>query len=178
MEFGVIAPVFLVLMMGVLDIGHMIYGQSVLNGAVEAAARGSALETANTAVADAEVADQVGPVLPGVTVTSTRTSYFDFADIGRAEPWNDVDSNGQCNDGEVYTDQNSNGQWDEDIGVAGNGGANDVVIYEVSATYEPIFRIPFMPEEWESRTLKASTVRKNQPFAAQTDYSEEAGSCD
>ncbi|MCP5397197.1 MAG: pilus assembly protein [Sphingomonadaceae bacterium] len=177
-EFAVIAPTFMIMLMGVLDIGHMIYGQSVLNGAVEAAARNASLETADTSAADAQVLNMVGSVLPNASINSTRKSYFDFADIGRAEPWNDEDGNGNCNDGEIYTDQNANGQWDADVGVAGNGGANDVVIYTVEATYEPVFRIPFMPESWETRTLSSSTVRKNQPFGAQADMSDEAASCD
>jgi hypothetical protein len=109
----------------------------------------------------------VQQVLPGVTVASTRTSYYDFADIGRAEQWNDADGDGTCNDGEAYTDENGNGGWDRDIGVGGNGGANDVVLYKVTATYTPLFRVPFMPEAWKERSLESTAIRKNQPFATQ-----------
>jgi Flp pilus assembly protein TadG len=166
------------MIIGLLDIGQMIYGKSVLNGAVEAAARASSLETGDTAAADAIVNARIAPILPGVKVDSKRTSYFDFADIGRAEQWNDADRSGDCNDGEAYTDENGNGAWDKDIGVSGNGGANDVVLYTVTATYEPLFKVPFMPQAWVERSLESTAIRKNQPFATQADYSSTAGTCD
>jgi Flp pilus assembly protein TadG len=177
-EFAIAAPVFLLLLIGMLDMGQMIYGKALLSGAVEAAARSSSLETGDTEAADAIVQARVQQVLPGVTVASTRTSYYDFADIGRAEQWNDADGDGTCNDGEAYTDENANGDWDRDIGVSGNGGANDVVIYAVSATYDPVFKVPFMPEAWSSRALEATAIRKNQPYANQENYSSVAGTCD
>lgn len=177
-EFALLAPVFLVMLVGTLDLGQMIYGNAVLNGAVEAAARSSSLETGNIAAADQMVEEQVSYILPGVEVKSARTSYYDFADIGRAEQWNDANGDGTCNNGEAYVDENGNNSWDEDIGVSGNGGANDVVIYSVKATYDPMFKVPFMPEAWTKRTLTSSAVRKNQPFADQTEYGSIAGTCD
>lgn len=176
-EFALIAPTFLLLLLGTLDIGQMVYAQSVLNGAVQSAARDASLEGGDTAAADEMVLARVGSIMPGVELDTERRSYYDFADIDRPEQWNDSDDNGICNDGETYTDENGNGQWDDEVGVSGNGGANDVVIYTVRATYEPIFKVPFMPEAWESRTLESSAIKKNQPFADQAEYSSAAGAC-
>ena len=176
-EFALIAPTFLLLLLGTLDIGQMVYAQSVLNGAVQTAARDASLEGGDTAAADAMVLEQVSGVMPGVELNTSRTSYYDFADIERAEQWNDADDNGLCNDGEAFVDENRNGQWDDDIGVSGNGGANDVVIYEVEATYTSLFKVPFMRESWGARTLSSSAIKKNQPFANQSGYSSEAGTC-
>ncbi|GAA5056289.1 hypothetical protein GCM10023208_20960 [Erythrobacter westpacificensis] len=176
-EFALIAPTFLLLLLGTLDIGQMVYAQSVLNGAVQTAARDASLEGGDTAAADAMVLEQISGVMPGVELNTSRTSYYDFADIERAEQWNDADDNGICNDGEAFVDENRNGQWDDDIGVSGNGGANDVVIYEVEATYTSPFRVPFMREAWGARTLSSSAIKKNQPFANQSGYSSEAGTC-
>ena len=176
-EFSIIAPTFLLLLMGTLDIGQMVYAQSVLNGAVQSAARDASLEGGNTADADALVLARIAGIMPGVELETSRTSYNDFADIERAEQWNDADDNGVCNDGEAYLDENRNDQWDDDIGEDGNGGANDVVIYSVEATYDPIIKIPFMKEEWSSRTLSSNALKKNQPFANQEDYSSNAGTC-
>lgn len=176
-EFALIAPTFLLLLMGTLDIGQMVYAQSVLNGAVQSAARDASLEGGDTDAADALVLDRVEGIMPGVVLNTSRRSYYDFADIDRPEQWNDADDNGICNDGEAYTDENRNGQWDDEIGVDGNGGANDVVIYTVRASYDPIFRVPFMPEAWETRTLESSAIKKNQPFADQSNYSSNAGTC-
>ena len=88
-EFALVAPIFFMLLMGIFDVGQMVYARAVLNGAVQKAARSSALETANTSSADAMVTSALRPIVPHATVSSTRQSYFDFADIGRREHWND-----------------------------------------------------------------------------------------
>jgi hypothetical protein len=176
-EFAIVAPVFLLMVIGMLDLGQMAYAKSVLEGAVQKAARDSALETSSTLQADNAVKAIVGPVLPGAVFTTTRESYFDFIDIDRPERWNDANNNGTCDNNESYVDENSNGSWNEDIGVDGNGGASDVIVYTVNVDYTPVFKIPFMPDRWGERTLSASVVRKNQPFALQQAYGSTAGIC-
>ncbi|WP_114520289.1 TadE/TadG family type IV pilus assembly protein [Altererythrobacter sp. ZODW24] len=177
MEFGLMITVFMTLLLGIFDIGQLAYTQAILNGAVQDAARTSSLETGDTSVADAKVQEMVALSAPGVTVGATRISYFDFADVDRPESWNDVDNSGDCNNGESYSDENGNGSWDEDIGVSGNGGAGDVVIYTVTATYDPLFPNPFITNGNLARTLKSSAVKKNQPFADQAGYGSDAGTC-
>lgn len=177
-EFAIVVPLFLTLLLGIMDIGQMVYGKSVLAGAVRRAARDSALETRSTTEADAMVLDAIRPVLPGVTITTSRTSYFDFTDIGRPEKWNDANTSGTCDDGEAYTDENRNGHWDDDVGQAGSdGSANDVVVYTVNASFAPVFKIPFLPSRWSDRTLTATAVTKNQPFGVQAGYGSSAGTC-
>ncbi|WP_298283391.1 TadE family protein [Novosphingobium sp.] len=177
-EFAIVLPLFMVFLIGILDVGQMVYGKSVLTGAVHRAARASATETRNIALADASVFRAIQPVLPGVKIESTRTSYFDFADVGRPEKWNDANGNSRCDNNEVYTDENRNGQWDEDVGRVGDeGNANDVVVYQVIARFDPVFKVPFAPERWSKRSLSATAVVKNQPFGNQTDYGSTAGSC-
>ena len=68
--------------------------------------------------------------------------------------------------------------WDEDIGVSGNGGAGDVVVYSVTVSYIPLFPNPFVSNGEDRRRLSASTVNKNQPFADQATYGSTAGTCD
>ncbi|OCC24504.1 pilus assembly protein TadE [Croceicoccus estronivorus] len=176
-EFALAVPIWLMLLMGVLDLGQLAYAKSVLNGAVQDAARSSSLETADTAVADDKVERMVSTIAPHASLTASRLSYYDFADIGRPEAWNDADSDGICNNGETYTDENGNGQWDADIGGTGNGGANDVVLYTVTITYERLFKMPFLPGSKE-RSITATAVKKNQPYANQDGYGSEADSCD
>lgn len=176
-EFAMAAPVFIMMIIGIFDLGQTAYGIAVLNGAVQKAARDSSLETANTLNADNMVKAQVKGIFPGATFQSTRTSYLDFADIGRPERWNDADNDGTCNNNESYVDENANGQWDADIGVDGNGGANDVVVYRFTVKYKPVFAIPFMPEQWAQRSLTSTAIRKNQPFANQDGSGSSAGAC-
>jgi hypothetical protein len=118
----------------------------------------------------------VQKIAPGAKVTTSRVSYYDFADIGRAEAWNDRNGNGTCDHNESYTDENGNGQWDADIGVSGNGGADDVVMYTVTVQYDRLFKMPLTPGE-TTRTITATAVRKNQPYANQDGYGHEAGTC-
>jgi len=85
LEFAMVAPVFLLLMLGVANVGQLIYAKILLNGAVEQAARTSATENGDTTAADNTVQKIVGPIVPGATFTTTRYRYYDFTDVGRAE---------------------------------------------------------------------------------------------
>lgn len=176
-EFALVAPVFLLLVIGIMDLGQMLYGQVLLNGATQTAGRNSTLEGANTAGEDAKIAAALLPVLPGAQITVTRQRYYDFTDIGRPEKWNDADNDGSCDNAESYIDENGNGRWDKDVGIASNGGADDVVVVAVTARYEPVFRIPFLPAKWAHRTLIANSIRRNQPYAVQQAYGSAAGTC-
>jgi len=175
-EFALIAPVFLVMLIGSLDLGHTLYVRSVLSGAVESASRLATLETGSTAAADQIVYNAVAPTVPGVQITSERKSYFDFSDIGRPERWTDSNLNDTCDNGEPYIDENKSGQWEADVGAQGNGGANDVVVYTVTATYKPLFQVP-MPYLKGDRTLTVVTVGKNQPYALQASQGTTTGVC-
>jgi hypothetical protein len=169
--------VFIGLLLGIYDLGHRAYLSAVLHGAVQQVARGDALETADTAKADAYVENLVKSVVPGAVVTPKRVSYYDFADIRRPEPWDDNNRNGVCDNSEGYTDQNRNGQWDADVGTQDNGGGNDVVLYTVTVTYTPIFVNPFASATSNARTISASAVKRNQPYALQESYGSVAATC-
>lgn len=177
MEFAFVAPVFITLLLGVMNVGQMVYGKVLLAGAVAEAARSATFETADLSVSDAKVEKMVEHILFDVTIDSERKSYYDFPDIDRAEKWNDRNKNGTCDNSETFTDENRNGEWDDDIGRAGNGSASDTVVYTVKATYEPAFHIPFVPDSWNETMIQASAVKKNQPFALQAEYGTSAGSC-
>lgn len=176
-EFALAAPVLLVLLIGMFDMGHMAYLNAVLNGAVEKVARDSALETANTTTSDQAVGTIMAGVAPGASVTTTRNSYYDFTDVARPEAWGDTNANGRCDNGESYTDENNNGSWDADIGRTGNGGSGDVVYLTATMTYQPLFKVPFTGNPNGTRTLKATAVTKNQPFGNQGQYSTAARTC-
>lgn len=176
-EFALAAPVLLVLLMGMFDMGHMAYLNAVLNGAVEKVARNSALETANTTTSDQTISTIMAGVAPGSSVTTTRKSYYDFTDVARPEAWNDANGNGRCDNGESYTDENNSGSWEADIGKTGNGGSGDVVYLTATMTYRPLFKVPFTGNPNGTRTLKATAVTKNQPFGIQGQYSTAARTC-
>lgn len=176
-EFAVLAPVFLAMLMAAFNLGQMSYGQALLNGAVQESARLSATEVADPDATDQNVRAIVSRILPNAEFDFDRRSYFDLSDIGRAESFNDDNDDGACNDGESFTDENGNGEWDTDVGTEGNGGASDAVVYTVTVTYEPLMPIPFAPDSWGNTTLRAVAVRKNQPFADQQELPATAGVC-
>tara|TARA_B100001179_G_scaffold212336_1_gene180204 strand:+ start:896 stop:1489 length:594 start_codon:yes stop_codon:yes gene_type:complete len=177
MEFGLIATVFITMVLGMMDIGQAAYTQAVLNGAAQDVARASSLETRDVALSDAELEKIVQRVAPNAKLTPKRVSYFDFEDINRSEKFRDTDGDGICNNDENYDDENGNGQWDADIGVEGNGNASDVVVYTVTAEYKPLFAIPFYDNRDSKRTLSATFVKKNQPFERQEGYGSTVAVC-
>lgn len=179
-EFGLIAPIFLLLLVGLFDMSHMAYIRVIFDGVVQRAARSSSLEGADTATADNMIFELLKPVIPGVQrsdIKTKRMSYYDFADIKRPEKLTDKNGNGKCDKGENYIDENANGQWDDDIGSEDNGGAGDVVLYTAEVTYKPLFTIPFAPGLLGNRTLTATAVKKNQPFRQQTSYETTVKTC-
>lgn len=175
-EFALVAPIFLMMMFGLYDLGQMVFGKIQLQGVVQDAARSSSLETANTAEADAKVLEGVRKVLPGATIESKRQSYYDFTDIARPEKWDDTNKNGTCDNGETFVDENRTGTWEPDVGRDSNGGAGDVVLYTVTVTYKRVFPVPFWGSGAE-RTMVATAVKKNQPFAAQQALGSSVGKC-
>ena len=176
-EYALISPVFLTLLMGGMDVAQEAYALSLLNGATQKIARADTIQNANTSTNNATVLQTLAPVLPNVTVNSVRQNYNDFADIGRSEKWNDTNNNGLCDNGETYVDENSDGHFSTDVAESGNGGANDVVVWTVTATYRPMFYAPFVSRIAGTRTLKSVAIKKNQPFAAQTPYNNATGIC-
>jgi len=168
-EFALIAPVFLLLLFGIFDIGHSIYVQSVLQGAVQQAGRNSGLESGETnrTAIDNFVEAQINPVAPQASYSFTRSNYSTFSDVGRPEDFVDANDNGSYDNGECFTDENGNGQWDDDVGAAGLGGADDVVLYTVKLTYPHLFPLWALIGLSRTSTASASTTLRNQPFGTQ-----------
>lgn len=178
-EFGFVAPVFILLLMGTFDMAHTQYTHGMMNGAMQSAGRDLTLESAGSQMntIDQTVIDRVKTVVPdSATVTLEKLSHFEFSDIGEAEEFDDENTDGICNNNEVFADANGNGQWDENRGEEGIGGARDAVLYTAVVTYDrlfPMYGLAGMPQEI---TLRASTVLRNQPYDEQ-DINIETGNC-
>lgn len=173
LEFAVVAPVFFLMLMGLFDFGHTTYIRSILNGAVQQAARDSSLENAavngGTDVIDAQVRASIANVSKSSVVDIERVSYFSFSDVNRAEAFTDSNGDSICNNNEVFEDENGNDSWDADIGEDGLGGARDVVVYKVDVNYNRIFPLYRLIGSPQAITLTSSTVLQNQPYAQQAD---------
>lgn len=181
-EFALVAPVMLLLMMGLGDLLYQEYAQSILTGAVQKAARDSGIEggAANTATIDGTVIGLIGAVIKNpanncaanptsAAWCSVRKSYDSFSAVA-PEPFVDTNGNGVRDAGECFTDENGNGAWDQDPGLNGQGGASAVTLYKMTITYPRIFPVAKMFGWPSTNTISATSLLKNQPYATQTTY--------
>jgi hypothetical protein len=171
-EFAVVAPIFMGIIMFIFDMVFMAYARSILSGEVNAVGRASALETATDetrADMDARVAEQVRLIVPDGAVTFERESFntYGLAQT-RVEPFVDVNDNDRCDTGESYLDLNGNSRFDLDGARAGGGGARDVVIYTATLRYTRFFPVAEFFGMNRDVELQARTILKNQPFDQQS----------
>jgi len=168
-EFALISPVMVLVLMGLFDMGYTLYAGVMLQGALQEAARNSTVEGASEALGtiDDAVEKQVHRVVPNADLDFTRKSYSNFSDVGLAEDYTDTNGNGACDAGEPYEDANGNGSWDQDRGSNGLGGARDAVLYTVTMTYRRPFPMASLIGLPENVTNEATTVLRNQPYDLQ-----------
>jgi Flp pilus assembly protein TadG len=168
-EFALVVPLFLMLIMGLCDLSYQAYVQSVLIGAVNKAGRDGTIQGATAASIDSAVLAQVQAAAPRAAFTTgypLRKSYAKFGDI-QPEPFVDLNGNSLHDNGECFTDINDNGLWDTDPGSNGQGGAGDAVAYTVSIVYPRLFPLQAWLGWGSNQTLSATTTLKNQPYALQ-----------
>jgi Flp pilus assembly protein TadG len=165
-EFAILMPVLMIVLMGLMDISYQAYIEAVLEGAVQKAGRDSTIEAASTTTIDNRVIDSVHRVSGNAQLTMSRKSYSSFAII-KPESFTDSNNNGIHDAGECFTDINGNGQWDADPGMASQGGASDVTLYTVTVTYHRLFPLAKLLGWPSSTELTAQTRFKNQPYATQ-----------
>ncbi len=169
-EFAFIAPVLMLMMFGIIELSLMMYTQSVMEGATSISSRlGKTGYTESGISREQTIRNKLSARATGLLNVSLFTiqskSYSQFDTIGEAEPFLDANGNGQHDAGENYTDVNGNGVWDEDMGRAGYGNANDIVVYNVSYPWHvatPLIGRIF--GEDGTLVLKASAVVKNEPY--------------
>lgn len=167
-EFAIVAPVLVALLLGFGDLMYQSYVQSILEGAVIKAGRDSSLESnaASQAAIDKKVIAMVGMLGPGMKFKADRRSYASFA-LVKPETFDDRNRNGMRDAGECFDDVNGNKLWDADPGRASQGGANDVTRYTMTVTYPRLFPVSAL-FGWDAfETVSASTLLKNQPYRTQ-----------
>lgn len=172
-EFAFVAPVLILLIMGMMDIGHRIYATAILQGSVQKAARDATLDdgTENASAIDDRVKDLMLPVLQPEPISDfdfQRQNYSNFTDVSQPEDFTDTNGDGECNNGEPYDDVNDNDSWDDDRGAIGQGNAKDAVLYTVRVSYPRLFPMAGLIGLPEEEIIEASTVLRNQPFGEQS----------
>ena len=184
-EFAIITPVMLGLIMGLGELSYQGYMQSMLTGAVQKAGRDSTIQGngSQTTQLDAVVIAQLNQLRSGwtqncsatppataPTYCSTRKSYANFLTVGPEQFVDTAGTGVYDSTRDCFTDVNGNGVWDSDPGVSGQGGANDVTVYSITVTYPRAFPVFGLLGMTKSATLNGSTTLKNQPYATQNAY--------
>lgn len=169
-EFAILAPVLLLLVMGIIEFGLIYTADIVLKNATYDAARtGRTGFVADKSTQDKTVLDivrnEVSSLMDPNKLAIDSVAYDDFTKLKKPEPFIDANKNGRRDDGENYTDVNGNGKYDLDQGRTGFGGANEVVLYTVSYPWKLL--TPIMAELIGTGgvfTLTATAVVQNEPY--------------
>lgn len=182
-EFAFIAPIFMLLTTGAIDLGYIQWGRSQLSGASQVAGRKIIQSKSGTtaqrkAAFTKRVEDSMRsfkrPASQALDIQIRKYSNFSamapepFEDGSRdanKDGLPDGDKNGKYDLGEVYTDKNSNNKWDEDIGIQDDlGGVGDVIKVEVAYPMKPLFSYnAALFGKNGAITVKSSTVFRNEP---------------
>ena len=165
-EFAMVAPVLLLGLLGIFDLGYNMYTATLLKGAIHKAARDSTIEGAGikTADLDQRVTNVVHGIAPKAVLNFSRKSYTSYSVIGKSENFTDINGNETCDNAEPFEDTNGNKQWDVDQGVDGSGGARDAVVYNVQVNYPRAFPLYKLIGADETSQLSATTILRNQPY--------------
>lgn len=168
-EFAMVAPVMLIVIMGLLDMTYRIYVNAVLQGAVQKAGRAATLASNNTSQVqiDTDIKNAFKQVNAGVTDASfvfTRRNFTNFTNADKMEP--STGPGGVCATGYTYVDLNNSNTYD-DGAQNGQGGAQDAVLYTVQVTYPTPFPVSSLYGASRTPTIRATTILRNQPFATQ-----------
>jgi len=167
-EFALVAPLFLGILLSVLEFSGIMFVQTLLEGGAREASRYGITGQQPDGVSREDmilsiVSDNTLGIVDMDELVMTTRVYNNFSEVGQPEPFDDENDNGAYDAGEPYTDSNGNGSWDDDMGAAGLGGPGDVVVYNMSYDW-PIMIPLFAPFFGDKITLEANIAVRNEPF--------------
>lgn len=172
-EFALAGSLVIVTVIVIIEIMAVLLLNILIEGGVREAARFGITGNLGQSGREQAILDIIEQNTLGLidinNATITTLVYNSFSDIGQSEDYIDNSpANGQYDDGEAFTDSNSNGIWDIDKGTPGLGEDNDIVLYIIEYDW------PFMTGLISSATgnplrLKASIPVKNEPYTIQNE---------
>ena len=166
-EFAIVLPVLLLTTIGTIEIAIVLFIGSSMEAAVFEASR-FGITGSEDGVSRGDrvldiVADSTYGLLDMTKVKLDTLVYSSFADVGQPEPWTDQNDNGAWDAGEPWSDVNGNAVWDADMGAAGLGGPNDIVVYRLSYDWGVV--TPMMAEILGGSVHHVSSVAvRNEPW--------------
>ena len=169
-EFAIAAPVVIMATVGIIEFSMILFVSSLLEGGLREASRFGLTGFQPNGLTREErilkiVEDHTHGLVDGTAVNLSTLVYPSFDSIGQPEPFTDENSNGTFDAGEPYMDVNGNNQWDPDMGAAGLGGPEDIVLYTIEYDW------PLMTGMLNSFVgndgkigLRASVGVRNEPY--------------
>ncbi|HEY0271373.1 MAG TPA: TadE/TadG family type IV pilus assembly protein [Sphingomonas sp.] len=176
-EFALVLAPFLVLVLGLLDLGFRTYVNVMLQGALNEAARQETIGGVDQSALTAFVQGRMSTIVPQGTsggtpvgtVTITPSSYYNYTGIGTMEPLTkDANNNNLLDIGDCFTDYNGDNVRDTNSGGTGLGGSDDIVYYTATITFPSFVPMALLlGHDQLTETVSATTMFKNQPYASQ-----------
>jgi Flp pilus assembly protein TadG len=168
-EFAFVAPILVMTLLGLFDLGYKSYVASNLQGALHEAARMGTVGDKTTAQIDTHIQNRLREFSRGATITITHKSYLDFSGVQVPETiTNDTVPIGSYNVGDCYQDANANGVYDTDRGRSGMGSSEDVLHYSITMSYPRLFPLTRLMGLSSTDTVTSSTVFRNQPYGSRS----------
>jgi Flp pilus assembly protein TadG len=168
-EFAMVVPVMMLLIMGIIEFSLIMFTNAVLENAANVTARYGAtgFVAAGSSRQDqiiANVRNMTGGLLDPDRIIITTTVYASFDQVERPETCiNPATAPCPGTAGVNYVDINGNGQWDADMGVAGLGNANDIVVYQITYPW-PVTTPVINTIIGNPFNITVRTVVKNEPY--------------
>lgn len=168
-EFGLLAPVFLLLLMGSFDLAYQVYVRSVTLGALETLTRAITIEGVDETTAVNQLRSNILIVSPQATIDVDRGSVSRFNQFGAMEPITvDKNGNGQLDTGDCWLDIDDNGSRNAvTLGKDNIGGADDVVRYDITVGFDRLFPLYQLFGQAQRGGVAVSTMIRRQPFEGQ-----------
>lgn len=155
---------------GIIELGMMMLVVTLMEGGLREAARFGITgyhppgQTRESYIINTIASNTIG-LVDMENAEVTYLIYPSFGDIGKPEPFTDVNDSGSWDEGEPYVDINGNGQWDPDMGAAGLGGPGEVVLYTVAVDWGMLTPVvaPLVGDDGKIR-MEASVAVRNEPW--------------
>lgn len=166
-EFAFLAPVFVLMLMAIIEFSLIMFTSAVMESATNNTARLGktgyvAAGSTRTEQIIANIKARTSGLLDPNKITITTQVYSGFPQVGQPEP---CITQSPCSGaaGVNFQDINGNGTWDADMGAVGQGNAGDVVVYVANYPW-PIFTPVIRTLVGNTFTISSRTVVKNEPF--------------
>lgn len=169
-EFAMIAPIVVLMIMGIIEFSLIMFTSTVMESATNNTSRLGKTGYTPTSITRQQAiinniqARTAGLLDPAKIVITTKV-YANFNNVGQPEacitpptpPCPGVP-------GVNFVDVNGNGVWDTDMGAAGLGNPGDVVVYTVSYPW-PIMTPPMRAILGSTFLITARSVVRNEPYS-------------